>query len=77
MKPLLYPNLTKWFWTKDSKEMSLNQSTQECAKRNAYRQKNEGMYVGEPKGMVRNVGMLSKTQRDKSAERKTSVKNEG
>lgn len=32
--------------------------------------RNEGMYVGEPKGMVKNVGMLSKTQRDKSAERR-------
>lgn len=35
------------------------------------------MYVGEPKGMVKNVGMLNKTQREKSAERETSVKNEG
>lgn len=32
------------------------------------------MYVGEPKGMVKNVGMLSKTQRDKSAERKNQRK---
>lgn len=35
------------------------------------------MYVGEPKGMVKNVGMLNKTQRDKSAERETSVKKRG
>jgi hypothetical protein len=32
--------------------------------------RNEGMYVGKPKGMVKNVGMLSKILHDKSAERK-------
>lgn len=29
--------------------------------RNVYRQLKEGMYVGRPKGMVKNVGMQSKT----------------
>lgn len=36
--------------------------------------KNEGMYVGEPKGMVRNVGMLSKTTRQKRRKKKQRKK---
>lgn len=35
------------------------------------------MYVGEPIGMVKNVGMLSKIQRDKSAERENQRKERG